>query len=72
MADGPALIPGDPPFMRLVAEYHGPGISYRFGRLGDVLFQTSQDGIAFRPVYFHGRQRDDSKICSSAHFIEFN
>ena len=27
--------------------------------------------FGFRPVYFHGRQRDDSKVWSSAHFIEF-
>jgi len=28
--------------------------------------------FGYRPVYFHGRQRDDSKIWSSAHFIEFD
>lgn len=38
---------------------------------GKVKVQAKNAPFGFRPVYFHGRQRDDSKAWSSAQFIEF-
>lgn len=38
---------------------------------GEVAIDAVNAPFGFRPVYFHGRQRDDSKIWSSAHFITF-
>lgn len=38
---------------------------------GELGVSAVNASFGFRPVYFHGRQRDDSKIWSSAHFVEF-
>jgi hypothetical protein len=38
---------------------------------GEVLVAPGNADFGFRPVYFHGRQRDDSKVWSSAQFITF-
>ena len=38
---------------------------------GEISVDARNADFGHRPVYFHGRQRDDSKVWSSAHFIRF-
>jgi hypothetical protein len=38
---------------------------------GQLEVDAVNSAYGFRPVYFHGRQRNDSKVWSSAHFITF-
>jgi hypothetical protein len=66
---------------RLQLDLGGTELFLALERLTDVELPRAVSGelhvapgnapFGFRPVYFHGRQRDDSKIWSSAHFIEF-
>ena len=66
---------------RLQLELGGTELFLALERLTDAALPRSVQGqisvdpvnaaFGFRPVYFHGRQRDDSKIWSSAHFIQF-
>ncbi|WP_010462732.1 hypothetical protein [Acidovorax radicis] len=66
---------------RLQLDLGGTELFVALERLTDVPLPQSVEGVVpvspdnaafgFRPVYFHGRQRDDSKAWSSAHFIHF-
>lgn len=66
---------------RLQLELGGTELFLALERLTDAELPRSVQGqvaidpvnaeFGFRPVYFHGRQRDDSKVWSSAHFITF-
>jgi len=38
---------------------------------GSIEVASQNASFGFRPVYFFGRQRDDSKVWSSAQFITF-
>jgi hypothetical protein len=38
---------------------------------GEVIIDPHNAPFGHRPVYFHGRQRDDSKVWTSAQFIRF-
>jgi hypothetical protein len=38
---------------------------------GNIEVDPVNGPFGFRPVYFHGRERDDGKVWSSAQFVEF-
>jgi hypothetical protein len=38
---------------------------------GEISVTARNADFGHRSVYFHGRQRDDGKVWSSAHFIRF-
>lgn len=66
---------------RLQLDLGGTELFVALERLTDAPLPQSVEGVVavapqnapfgFRPVYFHGRQRNDSKAWSSAHFIRF-
>ena len=56
------------PFATVLARAHGAGWH---PLTGEISVNARNADVGHRPVYFHGHQRDDSKVWSSAHVIRF-